>query len=183
MLKIFIFPIILYSVESCTLQALFMYCWRKVFRVPRRTNVYSCGGGRASTIIPSNDIHISRRESDNLEQLVVYIKLAGRSRCQSSRRRFGLIKQCVESSFGEVAYNATNSRKWKQIIPKTTLLHWDSLCGHSSSFKKIIRCDSRYTFQIELIYRVYSPEETISLSSRCPNRMPTQAVLLWCSLL
>lgn len=138
--KTLIFPIVLYGAETWTLKATDrrildaceMWCWRRMLRVPwtaRRTNASILDviqePQRLSQTVYSRILryfgHVSRRENDNLDRLIVQGKLEGRRpRGRSPKRWADQIKDLTNTSIIEATRDATNRDRWRDIVRRAT---------------------------------------------------------------
>lgn len=135
LVRTLIFPILLYGAETWTLReqerkkidALEMWCWRRMLRIPwtaHRTNISILRElkieQRLSSTILSRILryfgHVSRRENA-MERLVIQGKVEGtRSRGRSPTRWTDQIKSATNSSLQDCTKKAKDRNKWREII-------------------------------------------------------------------
>ena len=133
------FPILLYGAETWTVKererqridALEMWCWRRMLRISwtqRRTNVSILEElhikERLSAVVHGRILryfgHVTRRETESIERLVVQGRVDGvRSRGRSSMRWTDQIKALTNSSINECARDAEVRNRWQKITQLT----------------------------------------------------------------
>lgn len=135
-----VFSIFSYGSESWTLKAsdrrridaFEMWCWRRMLRIPwtaRRTNVSILNElniqDRLSTICRRRILqyfgHITRRDKDNLEKLIVQGKVEGRRpRGRSPLRWLDQVKEFTGHTLQSNLRAAEDRQQWKNTINKCT---------------------------------------------------------------
>lgn len=140
LLSTLVFPIFAYGSESWTIKtadrrridAFEMWCWRRMLRIPwtdYRTNTSILNElrikDRLSTICRRRILqffgHISRRENDNLERLIVQGKVEGkRPRGRSPTRWIDQIKEITGKSLQTNIRAAEDRQQWRRSINQHT---------------------------------------------------------------
>lgn len=140
LVRTLIFPIFLYAAETWTLRdtekkkidALEMWCWRRMLRVSWtefRTNasiLQELGiKQRLSALVQSRILklfgHISRRNNDSLDRLVVQGRVEGsRPRGRSPMRWTDQVKAMVGDPVHECTRQTTNRERWRDIVRRAT---------------------------------------------------------------
>lgn len=136
LVRTLVFPIFLYAAETWTVRelekgkinALEMWCWRKMLGISWtefRTNVSILRElgitQRLSTVVQSRILqyfgHVSRRNNDSIERLVVQGKVEGaRSRGRSPMRWTDQVKSALGSRVSDCARQSANREKWREIV-------------------------------------------------------------------
>lgn len=136
LVKSLVFPIFLYAAETWTLRqtethkidALEMWCWRKMLGVSWtefRTNASILDElsikERLSTQVRSRILkffgHVSRRGNDSIERLVVQGKVEGtRPRGRSPMRWTDQVKAAVGAPVHECARLTTSRQRWRDVV-------------------------------------------------------------------
>ncbi|CAH2237632.1 jg18857 [Pararge aegeria aegeria] len=141
-LEALLFPIFLYASETWTLRetekkkidVLEMWCWRRMLRIPR--NAFQTNKAileelgitqRLSSIVQARTLtffgHVSRRDNDSIERLVVQGRIEGtRSRGRSPMRWADQIKAAVAVLLHECARKAAAREEWRRIVKRATTL-------------------------------------------------------------
>ncbi|CAH2260556.1 jg18261 [Pararge aegeria aegeria] len=132
LVRVLVFPILLYASETWTLREsekkkidfLEMWCWRRMLRIPWnafRTNKAILEElsitQRLSSIVQARILtffgHVSRRDNDSIERLVVQGRIEGsRSRGRSPMRWADQIKAAVAVPLHECAIKAAAREEW-----------------------------------------------------------------------
>lgn len=140
LVRTLVFPIFLYAAETWTLRegekkkidALEMWCWRRLLGVSWtefRTNVSILQElgikRRLSDLVQTRILkffgHVSRRDTDSIERLVVQGRVEGtRPRGRSPMRWTDQIKSAVGGNLHECTRMSTNRDKWRDIVRRAT---------------------------------------------------------------
>ncbi|PZC84789.1 hypothetical protein B5X24_HaOG203779 [Helicoverpa armigera] len=138
LMRTLVFPIFLYAAETWTVRelekgkidALEMWCWRKMLGISWtefRTNVSILQElgvtRRLSTIVQTRILqyfgHVSRRDNNSIERLVVQGKVEGtRSRGRSPMRWTDQVKSAVGSCVSGCTRESANRERWREIVKK-----------------------------------------------------------------
>lgn len=136
LVRTLVFPIFLYAAETWTVRelekgkidALEMWCWRKMLGISWtdfRTNVSIIQElgitQRLSAVVQSRILtyfgHVSRRNNDSIERLVVQGKVEGvRSRGRSPMRWTDQVKSVVGNRVSDCARQSANRERWREIV-------------------------------------------------------------------
>ena len=118
------------ELEKGKIDALEMWCWRKMLGISWtefRTNVSILQElgitKRLSTIVQTRILqyfgHVSRRDNNSIERLVVQGKVEGtRSRGRSPMRWTDQVKSAVGDRVTDCARQSANRERWREIVKK-----------------------------------------------------------------